>query len=285
METSQFTLRPAASADVKALSRFLNMESQVHRHLDWRTPLDWIEEQPFYILETDGQIGAVLACQEDPPGVAWVRLFASTSRYQRSTYWRLLLSEALQYLDREGVEIVAAIALQNWMEPLLKASNFEHFQDIVVLEWEGPQSPLEPLPEGIRIRPMLAEDIPNVARLDKLSFPMLWHNSIQSILLAFEQSAYSTVAEAGNLMVGFQISTAVPLSGHMARLAVHPDYRRAHIGAVLTRDMLQHFATGSAWHVTLNTQSTNYPALQLYTSLGFHLTGETFPVYQYRLSG
>jgi ribosomal protein S18 acetylase RimI-like enzyme len=93
------------------------------------------------------------------------------------------------------------------------------------------------------------------------------------------------VAEDAGRLVGFQISTAVPLSGHMARLAVHPDYRHAHIGAYLTRDMLLHFSTGPAWKVTLNTQNTNHAALSLYTSLGFRLTGETFPVYQYRLSG
>ena len=284
MELKPFTMRAAGPADHGALARFITQENQVHRHLDWRAPLDWLGQEPFLVMEQDKQITAVLASQADPPEIAWLRLFASASHYLRSQYWRILLGEALQILDRQGVKILAVIALQTWMEPLLQASNFEHFQEIVLLEWEGPLPPPLSTPAGLKIRPMLADDIPSVARLDKMSFPPLWQNSQESIQLAYNQSAYSTVAEDSGQMVGFQISTAVPLSGHMARLAVHPDYRRARTGAILTRDMLQHFYTGSAWRVTLNTQNTNYAALKLYTGLGFHLTGEKFPVYQYHLA-
>jgi len=284
LDSKPYILRPAKLADYSALNRFINLETQVHRHLDWRPALDWLGEPPFLLIEQEHRIEAVLACQADPPETAWVRLFASASRYQRSHFWRLLLNEALQILDEQGVEILGVIALQDWIIPLLKASNFENYQDIVVLEWDGPLPPPYPVPQSLHIRPMLPDDIPPVSRLDRLCFPPMWQNSQESITLAYEQSAYSTIAEIDGRLAGFQISTGIPLSGHMARLAVHPDYQRTHIGAILTRDMLQHFYTGSAWHVTLNTQNTNHAALKLYTSLGFHLTGETFPVYQYRLA-
>jgi ribosomal protein S18 acetylase RimI-like enzyme len=99
--------------------------------------------------------------------------------------------------------------------------------------------------------------------------------------LAYEQSATSTVAELNGMIVGYQISTSVPLAGHLARLAVHPSIQRSHVGYALVHDVLNYFKEHRAWRVTVNTQSDNLASLALYKKAGFRATGERFRVYQY----
>lgn len=68
-------------------------------------------------------------------------------------------------------------------------------------------------------------------------------------------------------------------SGHLARLAVHPYAQRHHIAHGLVRQMLARFGRMGTHRVTVNTQSDNAASLALYRSMGFKLTGNTFPVY------
>ena len=57
-----FLLRPAVPSDHRQLTNLMHFSPYVHRHLDWRYPLDWIGASPFFVLENDGQISAALAC-------------------------------------------------------------------------------------------------------------------------------------------------------------------------------------------------------------------------------
>jgi ribosomal-protein-alanine N-acetyltransferase len=152
-------------------------------------------------------------------------------------------------------------------------------QNIVVLEWSGPliTGPY-PFP-GVSIRPMLPEDLPSVCELDKLAFEPLWHNSLEGLRSAYHQSAWSTVAELDGKLAGYQISTGMPLSGHLARLAVLPEHQGHGIGYAIVQELLMHFRKERAWRVTVNTQDDNHSSLTLYEKAGFRRTGEVFPVY------
>ncbi|HVN54130.1 MAG TPA: GNAT family N-acetyltransferase [Anaerolineaceae bacterium] len=275
------TLRSADQADYSRLSAFIISERQVHRHLDWRAPLEWLGSHPFLIAERQRQIEAVLACPPDPKDVAWVRLFCAANPHQRWQLWAVLLEAALDELHNGPPVRLAAIALQDWFQNVLEGSGFVNRHNIVVLEWDGGSLEKIPVRSPIQIRPMLPEDLPDVERVDWLSFEPLWRNSQDSLELAYEQSAYSTVAENESGIIGYQISTAVPLSGHLARLAVHPDQQRSRIGYELVRDTLAFFKRQHAWRVTVNTQSNNLASLALYQKIGFRRSGEEFRVYEY----
>ena len=127
---------------------------------------------------------------------------------------------------------------------------------------------------------MVEEDLPEVNEIDKIAFEPLWHNSLESLTLAFNQSSLSTVAENPTQLIGYQISTAIPLSGHLARLAVRPEIQRQHIGYSLVYDMMAHFKKQGAWRITVNTQDDNFASLALYDKIGFRRTGEQFPVFE-----
>jgi ribosomal protein S18 acetylase RimI-like enzyme len=67
--------------------------------------------------------------------------------------------------------------------------------------------------------------------------------------------------------------------GHLARLAVHPEFQRMGIAYSLVYDLLRQFDQQGFWRVTVNTQSDNQPSLSLYKQFGFKRTGEEIPVY------
>jgi ribosomal protein S18 acetylase RimI-like enzyme len=273
-------IRPARPEDHAILVRFLNHEADVHRHLDWRTPLEWLGSQPFLLATHERQIQAVLACPPDPPGVAWVRLFASHGHLEPDQYFSMLLEAAQADLaQREPPSRIVAIGLQPWFQRILEANAFDNLQDIVVLEWSGTLPPEQPTLTPIRIRPMTLTDLPVVTAVDQAAFEPVWANSLETLTLAFQQSAWSSVAETDEAIVGYQISTSIPLSGHLARLAVDPNLQHGRIAYALVREMLQHFKQHGAWRVTVNTQDNNLASLALYEKIGFRRTGETFPVY------
>ena len=46
-----FQVRPADSMDQRQIANLIHFESYVHRHLDWRNPLDWIGVPPYLVAE------------------------------------------------------------------------------------------------------------------------------------------------------------------------------------------------------------------------------------------
>jgi ribosomal protein S18 acetylase RimI-like enzyme len=279
-------IRPAVKSDNAALNRFLDLEHHVHRHLDWRTPTDWLESKPFWLLaykdNTDSDFLAVLSCPPDPPEVSWIRLFAAAKTVNLNKAWRLLFEKAHQELKQNPeVNIIAAVALRDWFIDLLKENDFQQIENIVVLEREShPLTPLSLL-HGIFLRPMLPVDLIAVEHVDKLSFAPLWQNSVAGLTQAYQQSTYATVAEYENKIVGYQISTESPYSAHLARLAVDPQLQRHHIGQALLRDMLDNYQKKRVSRMSVNTQGDNTASLNLYKKMGFRPNLESFPVFAY----
>jgi len=152
-----------------------------------------------------------------------------------------------------------------------------------MLLWEQ-QGDLPPAPDpGCTIRPMLPSDLAAVQALDAAAFDPIWQQSISMLEAAFRQSAIATVAEQDGKLIGYQISTAGVGGGHLARLAIHPKAQRHGIGYALVHDLLTQFARRGTLQVTVNTQNNNLPSLALYKKAGFHLTGESYPVFQAHL--
>jgi ribosomal protein S18 acetylase RimI-like enzyme len=102
--------------------------------------------------------------------------------------------------------------------------------------------------------------------------------------IAFRQSAIATVAEINGSIAGYQISTSTQAGGHLARLAVHPEYQGRGIGYGLVLDMLSQFRRRGAHAVTANTQHDNLVSLSLYQKAGFERTGEEYPLFEYDLN-
>lgn len=275
------TIRQANSEDQKNLANLIHFGTLVHRHLDWRPPLEWIGHTPFLVLEDNKRLVAALACPPDPTSVVWIRLFVAYDTEHLKNAWSQLWPSALELLPNDPELSIAAIPLQNWFQKLLTSSNFEQTTNVVMLIWDSGEIPEEHPRPGISIRPMTLDDLPQVELLDKSSFGHLWHNSRSSLEYAFNQAAIATIAEIEGKIVGYQISTAMQMGGHLARLATHPDYQRQGIGCSILRDLLIQFKQRGAVRITVNTQEDNLASIALYEKAGFVPTGESYPVYQY----
>jgi len=281
--SSSLTIRPATQQDRANLARLVHFEVYVHRHLDWKAPLDWIGSTPYLVTEKNkGELVSALACPPDPERVAWIRMFAVASSVSLERAWSSLWPAAASYLaEHDLVDWVAAIPLQKWFEVLLAQSGFEETHHVVMLEWEHRHlQQSRPLPE-LSIRPMTFDDLQAVSEIDRAAFMPLWRNSLDSLTLAFRQAVIATVAEQDGVLTGYQISTPTPLGGHLARLAVHPAWQKHGIGRGLLEDLLSQFERRGAQSVTVNTQHNNEASLALYKNAGFRLTGEIFPVFEY----
>jgi len=281
---SDFHIRSATPQDLPVLQGLIGFEFFVHKHLDWNSPLDWINHAPFMVLEHNQRIVAALACPEEPPEVSWVHLFVSIAEFKPAQTWPILFSSVLDFLKRSPqIEWLAAISLQSWFTTILQDHGFQHFQDIVVLEREiSSQIVIDPnIASSCQIRPMASDDLPIVADVDFSSFHPLWRNTIGVLSEAWRQGAYSTVVEVDDRIVAYQICTSSIFNAHLARLAVLPHFQKQGIGTALINDLSNFFYEQKIMHLSVNTQSDNISSLALYHKAGFNLTGDSYPVFVY----
>jgi ribosomal protein S18 acetylase RimI-like enzyme len=279
-------VRPANSSDHQQLSNLIFFESRLHRHLDWRSPLEWLGSPFYWALDEGGQITAALACPPEREGIAWVRLFVYTGRWSAENAWNILWSPAREEIARTDGAKVAAIAIQPWFQDILAESGFENHQQIVMLEWRGyaKQPMIRQDASGIRIRKMVADHLPEVEKTDAASFDPLWQNSLETLRRAFDQALYATVAENETGIIGYQLTTGGVQRAHLARLAVHPAVQGKGAGSALLSDLFTYISYAGISRLSVNTQNDNQASLNLYQRMGFVRTGEQYPVYTFDVS-
>ena len=278
------TIREISTEDKTQLANLIHFGTFVHRHLDWRPPLDWIGHKPFFGIETEGKLMAALSCAPAPPSIAWIRLLVISAHISQGTAWKRLWGETRQSLIDQDISILAAIPLQRWIKNLLRENEFENHTNVISFAIDNLNPARLPQAKPANIRPMKPEDLDEVALVDNHSFDPLWSNSQTLLSLAFEQSIYSTVAYDENGITGYQISTPAQYGGHLGRLAVLPRVQGQGIGYALLYDLQQRFSTEKDFRLSVNTQDNNKKSIALYKKGGFIQTSETFPVYQHNLN-
>lgn len=276
-------VRPADVNDHQQLSNLLFFETRLHRHLDWRSPLEWLGARFYWALEEDGQITAALACPTEAAGIAWVRLFVHSGHWSAQNAWQILWSTAKYEIARARGATVAVIAVQHWFQTLLAMNGFVNRQQIVMLEWHGfPGQPWTALEvDGVRIRKMMAADLPQVEKTDAASFAPLWQNPLETLQRAYSQALFATVAEDQRGIIGYQLTTGGGQRAHLARLAVHPAVQGRGVGRALLSGLFSTLTQNGIFKLTVNTQSDNVSSLNLYQRMGFIRTGEEHPVYAF----
>ncbi|MBC8332487.1 MAG: GNAT family N-acetyltransferase [Anaerolineae bacterium] len=280
---SQIVVRSATEDDRQKLATLIHFSPYVHRHLDWRSPLDWLGKEPFLLAERDSQIVAALACPPDIPELTWVRLFAVSLAMDLDEAWETLWPVA--YRQVLGNTPIAALPLQSWFRRILESSHFDHTNDVIMLKWSdhGQSLKAKPCHEEYCIRPMGYDDLSAVHNLDAQAFNPVWQHSIELLKIAFQNASFATIAENRAGIIAYQICTVNGGSGHLARLAVHPQAQRSGVGHGLLRDVLNNLRQRGIRYVTVNTQKSNQASLSLYDKVGFQPTGEVYPIYAYEV--
>lgn len=279
LNNSKMIIRDVHQADRRQIDNLVRLGTHVHRHFDWCEPVELIEEQPFVVAEWNYKLMATLACPPDPEGVAWIRLFTAAPEISAADAWSVLWANAYTQFNNANL-VVAAIPIHEWFQEILSAEQFEKIVDVVLLQWRRQSSPRPLKDPPFRIRTMRPEDLPAVYRVDDQSFELIWKNSQKVLGTALSKSAFATVAENASGIIGYQISTVSSTSGHMARLAVLPDWQGVGVGYCLVQNLLDRFHLWGILRVTVNTQADNIPSLALYKKIGFQLEDEAYPVFQ-----
>lgn len=285
MMASKMHIRPAVARDQHDIADLMFFETHVHRHLDWRTPIDWLGSPLYWVLEHNNKVDAVLACPQDKPEIAWIRLFTHTERFSSREAWQALWQTAQDDLSqRKYPTTVAALTLHNWYTDLLKESGFKSESQVISMEWEQADAQRKSLPRGIIIRAMEKDDLEQVAVADAAAFSPIWQNSLSILEQAYPQAVTATIAEdEEGCVVGYQISTKSPFGAHLARLAVHPKVQRNGIASALISHLTQQLKERGISRLSVNTQSDNLASQAVYQKNGFVETGLAYPVYTFEV--
>lgn len=135
---------------------------------------------------------------------------------------------------------------------------------------------LAPIP--CTIRDAAPADLTPLALLDSLAFDPLWRYTPRHLHDAL-LSGPLLLAHIGAELIGYVALMLARESCTVARLAVHPNYQGQGCGRALLLAGLQLAQAWGCGRALLNTQATNHRSQQLYRSLGFRPTGESFAVF------
>ena len=123
------------------------------------------------------------------------------------------------------------------------------------------------------LRPMSLEDVPQVAAIDRASFPLPWSEASFRSELDRNPAAHMIVAASQRRVAGYAGFWLVVDEAHLSTLAVHPDSRRQGLGDRLLREAMRVAVAHGAEMMTLEVRPSNTVARRLYEKRGFREVG------------
>lgn len=145
----------------------------------------------------------------------------------------------------------------------------------------------------IQIRVANPGDIDAMTQLDAVCFTSPWSRASFEAELTTNRLAWYLVAEelaseeidplgcgpvqdaerpAGKL-IGYAGLWAIQDEGHITNVAVHPEYRRKHLGSILVGTLIDETKNAGLVRFTLEVRASNQAAISLYETFGFESAG------------
>jgi len=123
------------------------------------------------------------------------------------------------------------------------------------------------------VRPAAKEDVSEIARLEKETFPMPW--SAESIRHDIEENelALVAVAEADGQVAGYADVWQIAGEGQLNNIAVFPEFRGKHFGWQLMEYLIRELVRLGNTEMSLEVRESNSIAIAMYRRLGFEEVG------------
>ncbi len=129
----------------------------------------------------------------------------------------------------------------------------------------------------IRMRRMVAADIPTVMDVERRAFKNPWSEDLFRRELTHDWStillAEGEGAEGAEALLGFVIFWVVHDEIHILNVAVDPPARRRHVALSLLEEVLERGRRRGLALATLEVRKSNAGAIALYEGLGFRPVG------------
>lgn len=253
---------------------------RVHIHLDWHDTELWLDsyDMPIKLAWEGERLVGVMASSTPLNNACWLRLIAVEDGAVVLDVLRLLWLHLTADLRQFDIHTVAVLVVNDWLNPVAPNLGFIYEEDIVTLRREGRYIP-RVRPNNYEIRVAEDYDLRQMTVIDQSAFKAPWQLTHDDLRQAKRISAHCTVVLDQDEVIGYQLSTLYRRSGHLARLAVHPNYQGRGIGASLLENLIRHFVKRSILSATVNTQATNTTSQRLYVRYGFQRNGYDLPVW------
>ncbi len=132
----------------------------------------------------------------------------------------------------------------------------------------------------VRIVPMTANHLDDIAALERVCFPDPWSRNMLAEELDNALSAFLAALDAQGRVVGYAGLQVVLDEGTILNVAVKPECRRMGIAKKLLRVFLDFAEAHSLSFLTLEVRASNYGAIALYGGLGFRGVGRRRNYYE-----
>ena len=133
----------------------------------------------------------------------------------------------------------------------------------------------------VRIVPMTADHLDEVAELERICFSTPWSRNMLAEELDNALSAFLVALDESGKVVGYAGLQVVLDEGYITNVAVRPECRRQGIAGKLLQVFLD-FAQGNHLaFLTLEVRASNYDAIALYGSRGFRSVGRRKIYYEH----
>lgn len=133
----------------------------------------------------------------------------------------------------------------------------------------------------VRIVPMTADHLDEVAALERVCFPDPWSRNMLADELDNALAAFLAALDSTGAVVGYAGLQVVLDEGYILNIAVRPDCRRQQIASQLL-EVFINFARGNRLSfLTLEVRASNAPAIALYERWGFEEAGRRRNYYEH----
>ena len=133
----------------------------------------------------------------------------------------------------------------------------------------------------VRIVPMNADHVDEVAELERICFSTPWSRNMLLEELDNALSAFLVALDDSGRVAGYAGLQVVLDEGYITNVAVRPDCRKQGIAGKLLQVFLD-FAQGNRLaFLTLEVRASNYGAIALYGSRGFRSVGRRKNYYEH----
>lgn len=133
----------------------------------------------------------------------------------------------------------------------------------------------------VRIVPMNADHLDEVAAMERVCFPDPWSRNMLAEELENDLAAFLVALDGQGSVAGYAGVQVVLDEGYILNVAVRPDCRRRGVAGQLLQVFID-FARGNKLaFLTLEVRASNYAAIALYGSRGFRGTGRRKNYYEH----